>query len=494
MTARVLAVVGVMLAAGWPAGGTPFRGDQALFLVTARELADGAVLYRDCWDVANPGVYAFYTAAGVCCGFGEDGVHLFEWLYWLAFVGCVCEFTRRAYSLPRWPLAPAVLVGVGYYWPACSDPSQLTKVEGLVAFPLVVAIWAASRRTPKLALLAGVAGGCVLAFKFLFGVLLAVGWGYLLYDVVRDRGRRAAGRWAAAVLLGVAVVLSAVAGYFAAHGAFEPFVAAVFVDSRRMLAEAEPAGFDRLANTVRWGLELYAGVAAAAVFGSVCRLRQTRDPFVVALILVIVASFGVLLVQRWSWWSYHILLPAVPTCVLAAYTGPAVWDRVRPYISRVERAALLVCVPLALAPIGGHGANAYLRLLRHGGGLTADGRAAARRAAGQAYRDADDAAAGLTRPGPIFVAGDPLIYLRADRRPCVAVNGWALELYDRDLRVRLAEQLREVRPAAIFVAGPPHGYDRLVRNRYPELQALLNAEYAPAARLACGTWYDRTRP
>ncbi len=96
----------------------------------------GAVLYRDVWDVTNPGVFWFYQSAGTCFGFGEDGIHLFEWLYWVAFVQGVAFAVKRAHALPRWPLAPAVLVGGLYYLTSCSDPSHLTKAEGLVAFPL----------------------------------------------------------------------------------------------------------------------------------------------------------------------------------------------------------------------------------------------------------------------------------------------------------------------------------------------------------------------
>ncbi|QEL13732.1 hypothetical protein [Limnoglobus roseus] len=493
-----IAILSVMVLAGWPAAGTPFRGDQALFAIFARELAAGAVLYRDYWDVTNPGIYAFYTAAGACLGFTEDGIHLFEWLYWLAFVAAVSEIVRRAYGLTRWPLAPAVLVGIGYFWPACSDPSQLTKVEGLVAFPLVVAIWAASRRTPRAAGLAGVAGGVVLAFKLLFGVCLAVGWGYLLYVVVRERGWRAAAEWVAFLALGVAAVLGAVCGYFAAHDALTPMLRTLFVDSRGMRAAAEPAGFDRLAGTVRWGMELYSAVFAAVVLGSWCRLRQGRDPFVVALWLVIGASASVILVQTWSWWTYHVLLPGVPTCVLAAYTWPAIWQRVSPHLTRREGVVLLACVLLALAPTCGHGANAYLRLLRHGGGFSAAGRAAARFAAGQAYREARELAAWATRPdaptGAILVIGDPLVYWEATRRPAVAISGWSVELYHQELRNRLIEQVRRAKPVAVFVAGSPHGYDRLVQNRYPELQQILDTEYAAVERHDRGTWYQLREP
>lgn len=61
----------ILAAVGWAAAGTPFRGDQALFTEDARRLHDGTVLYRDVWEVTNPGVFRLYEAAGTGFGFTE---------------------------------------------------------------------------------------------------------------------------------------------------------------------------------------------------------------------------------------------------------------------------------------------------------------------------------------------------------------------------------------------------------------------------------------
>ena len=81
---NALALCVVVLAGGlclaWP-----FWGDQALFTVYSREMTEGAVLYRDLFDVKQPGIFLFYAAGGLLFGFTEIGIHLFELVYWLAF-------------------------------------------------------------------------------------------------------------------------------------------------------------------------------------------------------------------------------------------------------------------------------------------------------------------------------------------------------------------------------------------------------------------------
>ena len=88
-------IVALMAVVGWPSLAMPFRGDQALFAVVAEELGRGAVLYRDHWDITNPGVFWFYQVAGSLFGFTEEGIRLFEWLWVTGLVVVAAEATRR---------------------------------------------------------------------------------------------------------------------------------------------------------------------------------------------------------------------------------------------------------------------------------------------------------------------------------------------------------------------------------------------------------------
>src|SRR5512138_3054463 len=73
----VLAVALLGLSQCW----IPLDGDQAFFLHAARLLDAGGALYRDVWDVKQPGIFLFYEAAGRLTGFSDFSVHLLEALW-----------------------------------------------------------------------------------------------------------------------------------------------------------------------------------------------------------------------------------------------------------------------------------------------------------------------------------------------------------------------------------------------------------------------------
>src|SRR5215212_5376856 len=78
----VLFLIGLL---GWLNLNQIFNGDQALFTVYAAEINQGALLYRDVWDIKQPGIFIFYLVGGRLFGFNESGIHLFELIYWLVF-------------------------------------------------------------------------------------------------------------------------------------------------------------------------------------------------------------------------------------------------------------------------------------------------------------------------------------------------------------------------------------------------------------------------
>ncbi len=494
----------ILTVVGWAAAGTPFRGDQALYTEYAKRMSGGAVLYRDLWEVTNPGVFWFYQLAGTCFGFTEDGVHLFEWLYWVAFVLAVSAATKRAYALPRWPLAPAVVVGGVYYLTSCSDPSHLTKAEGLVAFPLFLSAWlaclAVERPRPSIGLLvaAGTAGGLAALFKFAFAACVVAGW----LPAVVIAARRGGMFRMLALAVGFAVPLAAATVYFHARGALGDTFRELFVTPRGILRHADLAGFDRLAISVRWFGEVDSCVLALALAGTFVTLARRVDPLVVSLGLVVAAAVPVILVQRWSWWTYHFLLLTVPVSVLAAYTWPvlvrAAGERLGRRPTRTERVGAFVVSLALFLPVFGHGGYAYLRLVEHRFGVTATDRQAARAGTGRAYaeaiRETDWLRDPAVRPGPIFVASDPLFHTLSGRPMATAIHGWSLELLTPELWQRLLDELRAARPVYVYVDSGSYRYAQLVGERCPALCDWLAAEYREARRTPTGVWYERLVP
>lgn len=488
----------VLALAGWAAAGTPFRGDQALFAENARRLQDGAALYRDVWDVANPNVFWFYQLAGTCFGFNEDGIHLFEWLYWVVFVQVVSFAVKRAHALNRWPLSPSFLIGGVYYLTSCSEPSHLTKVEGLVAFPLFLSAWLVSvaietnRLNLWMLFLAGLAAGAVLLFKFAFVACVLAAW---VPGTVIAFSRR---QWWKLLALpcGLLFVLGLATVHFVIMGVTEEASRTFFVIPREMLKVAKLAGFDRLAHSIRWLAETHSPVFALAVFGTIAALCRRFDPLVISLVLILVAAVPVVLIQRWSWWSYHMLLIGVPLSVLASVTWPVTIREVtirlnRPFTVREKWVVSFVGLALFL-PVLGHGANAYLRLASHHFGITTNDRAAARVQSGLASAVAATETEWLhqesARPGPIFVAGDPLFHILSGRRMCTAIHGWSLELITPELWQDLFDQLRVARPIYVFI---DKGYAELIEQQLPELRLWLASDYSECRNSVHGTWYER---
>ena len=66
--------LGAVVIAGLVNLAYPFAGDQALFTLGGRALAEGAVLYRDFWELKQPGILYFYFLAGQMFGFTEKPV------------------------------------------------------------------------------------------------------------------------------------------------------------------------------------------------------------------------------------------------------------------------------------------------------------------------------------------------------------------------------------------------------------------------------------
>lgn len=490
----------VMAVVGWAAAGTPIRGDHALFALYGRAMGDGAVLYRDLWEVTNPGVLWFYQLAGTLFGFDEDGLHLFEWLYWLAFVLSVSAAVKSAHGLTRWPLAPAVLVGGVFYLSSSAETAHLTKAEGLVAFPLFLAAWLAVRAEDTrfrpaahgLWLLAGACGGVAVLFKFAFAACLLAAWMPSVRRLVKEFDLQSLISLAG----GFSFVLGGAMAYFIANDAVPQLRDCLFVTPREVLAHAELAGFDKLAMSVRWFVEVYSPVLAVAIAGTFVTLNRQTDRLVVSVGLMAAAAVPVILVQRWSWWTSHFLLLAIPVSVLAAYTWPVLWAAVSARLTttpgrREKWAATAVGLALFL-PVLGQGGYVYLRLLNHGFGLTAVDRAAARMSFGRAYLEAKREADWLaTRPpGPAFVAGDPLISWMANRPQPGRFHGWSLELFPPRLWDELLAEWKAAPPPLIFLDTHAHRYEAILTAKAPAARAWLLANYHETRRSATGVWYQ----
>jgi hypothetical protein len=473
MTFRTtLMTIALMLAFGTLAAGTPFRGDQSLFTQYAARMHSGEVLYRDLWDVTNPGVFWFYQAAGTLFGFDENGIHFGEWLWFTTFVLTVQAVMVRRSGVPT--LAPAFLIGGWYSCTATADPSHLTKAEGLVAFPLFVAIAGLQSRRRSVWLAAGVAAGVAVLFKFAFVLLVLAGVLPRVIALVRIRNWRLLVVFAIGAIIPPALAIA----FFAWHDALPAVQEALVRAPREMLQHAVRADLARLMHGVRWCAETGTVLAVLALAGLLATPRWWCNSLLTGYIVMLPAALTVILVQRWSWWTYHFQLISLPLAVLASVTWPSA------IASLSCRKWLWLLVPLAASPAL-HGASAALRL------FTSSNLTEARHNAGAAYRIAAEDATGCPPDADrIFVAGDPLIYDFTRRPQATQMHGWSLEFFGPGQWRQLYADLQAHHPAAIFIDQSVHGDDQLIRKHAPELWQWIQLNYSTAAVTPHGQWYD----
>ena len=92
-----------------------------------------------------------------------------------------------------------------------------------------------------------------------------------------------------------------------------------------------------------------------------------------------------------------------------------------------------------------------------------------------------------SRPGKIFVCGNPIFYIISGQEQAIPSNGWMLELFLPEQWQQLEYELLEVRPRYIFVDKE---YSGLINGHSPDIAAILSDLYAKVHLNSNGIWYE----
>ncbi|PID54175.1 MAG: hypothetical protein CSA58_04445, partial [Micrococcales bacterium] len=92
----------------------------------------------------------------------------------------------------------------------------------------------------------------------------------------------------------------------------------------------------------------------------------------------------------------------------------------------------------------------------------------------------------LPAEATVFVMGDPTVYVLLGKTQPVPVHGWSLEFLSADQWGRLARDLDEARPDAVFVSSD---YAELVKANSDSISSLLTDAYAKIETDTDGDWY-----
>lgn len=473
----------------------PFSGDQALFLVGAEKLHTGGVLYRDFWDIKQPGIFAFFLGGGLLFGFTQFGLHAADLTWELAFSVVLVLGLRDALEDRRWStFAPIAIVGAYF---TGSSPWHLLQVEGLVGLPLFCSAWFAiaaigrpQRRT--LVVLSGVCAGIVVLFKLLLGgvvcaIVIAVG-----AAMFRRNERLAMVEFSGMWISGVLFAFAGFAGYVIHFDLVREIVTTFFVLPVTLNASAAHAPLSRLADSTLRFLLYFRGIIFLAVVGTVLVHDARTRPWRVASFVWLAAGAVAILLQDQSWWQYQFLLLLPPLGILATFGIAAVAGRVWTTGPRgVAWLALCGLAAYIAVPLPQAAVDAAQRIARERPFRSSRALMRYRSASSLEYAMAARDAAFLSHAGAgsreIYVFGNPLIYVLGRRGQAIALNGWALQLYTPHLWRRLDTQLRSVAPCYVFVLK--EFAKGLIPKRSPPTAALIAAYYVPAQNTTDGTWF-----
>jgi hypothetical protein len=528
----------------------PFWGDQALFTVFARELTQGAVLYRDLFDIKQPGIFVFYAFGGLLFGFNEVGIRLFELVYWLAF-SVFALVTLSPYFTTRWgaALVPVFTIVVYYLYAGLLD---LTQIEILVAFPILVAWWLIDQAQPgthrgyRRYAAAGLAAGAVVLLKYLYLlIILALLWYAGLRSVRRGFPIADIQRSIAVFLLTLVVPLLIVVAYFAAQGQLGRIWWAYF-EMAPAAHLMRPRGFEYLIAGARRFMIGHAPILILAVFGCVYVMRLRARPQLDLVVGMVLwgASGAVAFIVLQGWPEYKWPLFTVPLGILAVVGVEALGAMARSFgikprplilaagaaigiltfvvgapVPQVQTrllvsviigvcaggAALLamssrarwvmlhalaaaLAVSIGLAAIGP--VNKIRTLMAYDFALTAAARTAFQRSLNHSYlaadKDLEVLRSGDHLPGPLHVFGDQVLLLRANRRLAVPIPGWGPWFLDDRAWREMNSDLRSTLPPYIIVESHIESY---VRSRSPAIMDLIASRYKVAFVGGSGTWY-----
>ncbi|MBD2410244.1 hypothetical protein FACHB389_15170 [Nostoc calcicola FACHB-389] len=471
-----------------------FAGDQALFTTGAVEMQQGKVLYRDFWDLKQPGIYYFYFLAGTLFGFNEIGIHIFELIYMVLF-SIVLQLTLKTYFRHQIIASLVPLLTVGAYY-ISSSYRQFAQVEGLVGFPLFLCVWLTyksfnyqgKKRIVQL-LISGFFGGIVLIFKLLFLPILIAFWLTVLLDSIfikHQNFKKIFIEICLPIFIGIISPILVVFIYFAQTNSLSIVYKTFFVYPGQVVANGT-FSLSKLLFGTAWFLKNFVTLVLIASVAVKVSLFKDKNLLTLLLVVWFVLGLGVIFLQTRSLWSYHYLLLFVPTGILATKGLDILWQPFKQLSSPLIKilASFVFLLPLLL-----NFQFKSVALIKNNFALTEDTRLKYQTVFRKDYTLLRSEVKFLSQPGnllgQIFVAGDPSIYYLSGRTQATSLNAWSLELFLSDQWPQLLQELDVSKAPYIFISD---NYQTLIKEEFPKILELIEKKYHILSKGNDGIWY-----
>ncbi|MEA5627208.1 hypothetical protein [Nostoc sp. UHCC 0251] len=472
----------------------PFDGDQAFFRLGAWEMQQGKVLYRDFWDIKQPGIFCFYYLAGTLFGFDEIGIHAFELIY-MVFFAIILLLTLKSYFRHQIIASLVPLLTVGVYY-VVSGAWHLTQVEALVGFPLFLCIWLTfqsfknegkQRFIPLL--MSGFIGGIVILFKLIFLLILLSFWlTILMYSVLikRQSIQKIFIEICLPIFIGTIFPLLAVASYFVWLNSFSIVYQTFFIYPPLIIANSALTQSDFISG-IKWFLQSFYPLVLIAIIAVDTSLRKSKNILTLLLVVWCVFGLSVIALQYKALWEYHFLLLFVPIGILATKGLDVLWGYLKELSSPVPTILLIF---LLFLPLSSTIIKKSVVLVNNNFALTEDTRSQYQTVFRKKYPSLHSEANLISQPGSlageIYVAGDPSIYYFSGRSQATILRGWALEYFLPEQWSTLIEQLDLSKPPYIFIDYVPQA---IIKKNSPKMLEFVEQRYQILRQSNNGIWY-----
>jgi 4-amino-4-deoxy-L-arabinose transferase-like glycosyltransferase len=443
----------------------PLERDEGEYAYVAQRLfAPDFVPYRDAFVHKPPGAFLVFFAALHSAGESVRGIRVFALLWMVATLLAVAAVARSLAG----PLAGALAAfafAATHAAPALLGPTANTEM--LLLLPMVGSLALVLRAGASGRALTWVGAGALAAAACWFKPLAVPHalWlaGYAAAGAPLARGARPDLRtrlvWLAALAAGALAASLPIVVYFAARGAFRPFLDAVFLYNAGYGGAVSPAaGLSRLLGELRaqlpgfWSVWLLAALALVGPWALSGRLRAWLGLWLLACFTGL--SLGL-------YYRAHYFMLWVPAlCILAALVADRALLR-----SQASAAARSAALALLLVLIAGPAVGTHLAYLE-----ASSPAAVSRMLYGlNPFAESEEIAAAIRRitapDESVFIVGsEPQILFHARRRSATRyILTYPLMSGDRRAGERQAEALEELqraRPGALLIVRIPTSHLR----------------------------------
>ena len=471
----------------------PFWVDQVPFMLYAEQFAKGALLYRDFWDIKPPGIYGVYLIAGKLFGFTGVGMHGFDGL-WMMGLAAMLRLTLAQYFTRSWIAMLLPWLSAGVYF-SVIDPNDQMQVESLIGLPLYALVWCTWQAAQhpqarwRWLFLSGIAGGIILLFKLIFLPLIVGLWlVYLLHALIKQNQP-----WVSAVvhsvvpvLLGISMPLIPVLLYWVLTGMLGDAFYTMVQHPVIMVKNLPKKPLMTLLKSILSWFRRFAPLTVLSVFAIVQLLRTKKlDYLMIQMIVWLGLGLLTISIQTQSWWRYHFFLLLVPIAVLAAKgLDLALASQARRWNRGLVAVCLLGLVGFNVLAVGKIG----LAMARSGLPFTPETLLAYQTQLAPNYALAEEAVKFVNEPGrklgPMYVIGDPTLYVLANRTQAIPLLGTISAILLPDQWTLMQTQLKAARPPYLYIANDDVQYIPA------EFFEFLKQMYSPAQKTIGGTWYE----